>query len=330
MGGKQYDVSQHIGCQSKVTPCTTLTVPSAGLWTSRRGLQMSYSGADRQILEYGQLVVAEGKNFAKRLLTNYRSFECSLPTSSHFSMAARAWELETGFPCMFPLVHFSARFRERKNVFPCTRKRVCRITEFAWSSLGISTVFTVQGHARACCISMSNTRRKVAYQAAFPCAGEVLANGKVFMEMVIDKCSRMTFVLTETHTWKAGLSWVKIPHNECWSHPVGQHPVVMCFLSDSCLLPQWWCHQWTVLSSDWNLTVICNIVWLALHCQKPCDLSTMWYLLLLASILFLYAKSLCCTINTLILNKSVVYLGFCNLHEVSKESRKIKSGHLSI
>ena len=54
------------------------------------------------------------------------------------------WGYKAGFPCMymFPLVRFSARFHERENVFPCTRKRVCGITEFARLSLGIFIAFT--------------------------------------------------------------------------------------------------------------------------------------------------------------------------------------------
>ena len=42
----------------------------------------------------------------------------------------------------FPLACFSAHFRQRKNLYPCTWKRASGITEFAWSLLGIFIVFT--------------------------------------------------------------------------------------------------------------------------------------------------------------------------------------------
>ena len=37
-------------------------------------------------------------------------------------------------------------------------------------------------------------------------AGKAAASGNAFMEMVTDKCTRMTFLLAETRTWKGGLS----------------------------------------------------------------------------------------------------------------------------
>ena len=101
---------------------------------------------------------------------------------------------------------FSARFRERKNVFPCTQKRVCGITEFAWSLLGIFIVFT-SSRSCACVLHRygQHARGKVAHRAAFLRAGKVPASGNAFMETVAEKCSRTTYLLAETRTWKASL-----------------------------------------------------------------------------------------------------------------------------
>ena len=46
---------------------------------------------------------------------------------------------------------------------------------------------------------------KVADRAAFRRACKVPASGNAFVEMVTDKCTRTTFLLAETRTWKAGL-----------------------------------------------------------------------------------------------------------------------------
>ena len=61
-------------------------------------------------------------------------------------------------------VHVSAgasqpAFHKRKDVFPCTRKCIRWITEFAWSSLGIFMVFT-SSRSCACMLHqyMGNTR----------------------------------------------------------------------------------------------------------------------------------------------------------------------------
>ena len=50
-----------------------------------------------------------------------------------------------------------------------------------------------------------HTCGKITQWAMFPCTGKVPASGNVFMEMVTGKCSRMTFLLVETCTWKADL-----------------------------------------------------------------------------------------------------------------------------
>ena len=107
-------------------------------------------------------------------------------------------------------MRFSARFRETKNPSSCTRKRVCGITEFAWSSLGTFIVFT-SSRSCACVLHRygQHAREKVAHRTAFPRAGKLPARGNAFMEMVTEKCTRTTFSLAEkpaeTRTWKARL-----------------------------------------------------------------------------------------------------------------------------
>ena len=95
---------------------------------------------------------------------------------------------------------------KEKNVFPCTWKRVCRITKFAWSWLGIFIVFT---SSKSCTHVLhwygQHAHGKVADRAAFPRTSKVPASGNVFMEMVTEMCIRTTFLLAETGTWKAGL-----------------------------------------------------------------------------------------------------------------------------
>ena len=62
-----------------------------------------------------------------------------------------------------------ARFCKRKNPFPCTWKRVCGVTKFTWSLLGISIVFT-SSRSCACMLHQygQHTHRKVAHWVAFP------------------------------------------------------------------------------------------------------------------------------------------------------------------
>ena len=114
-------------------------------------------------------------------------------------------ESKVGFPCTRFRWRLSAQVSAKeKNVFPCTRKRVCGITEFAWSLLGITIVFT-SSRLRTCMLHRygQNACGKVAHRAAFPHAGKVPARGNEFMEMVTEKCSRTTFLLAETRTWKS-------------------------------------------------------------------------------------------------------------------------------
>ena len=93
------------------------------------------------------------------------------------------------------------------------QKHVCRITEFTWSSLGIFIVFT----SSKLCVCMlhqygQHVHGKVVHRAAFLCAGKVPTSGNALMEMLTEKCTRVTFLPADTCTWKAGLT-VKRHHS---------------------------------------------------------------------------------------------------------------------
>ena len=98
----------------------------------------------------------------------------------------------------FPL----GRFGERKNVFPRTQKCICRITEFAWSALDIFIVFT---SSRLCTCVLhwygQHACGKVAQRVAFLCMDNVPASENAFMEMVTDKCTRITRRNVHMESW---------------------------------------------------------------------------------------------------------------------------------
>ena len=79
---------------------------------------------------------------------------------------------------------FQRAFRERKNVFQCTRKRVCGIR------LVVARHFTVYTTLRSCACVLhpygQHARGKAAHRAVFPRIGKVSASGNAFMEMVTD------------------------------------------------------------------------------------------------------------------------------------------------
>ena len=101
----------------------------------------------------------------------------------------------------FSLAHFSAHFREQKNVVPCTwNGRICLVVAKHLTVLTSSRLCTCRLH------QCGQRVQKIHSSSGASIWGQVPTSGNTFMALVMDRCTRTTSQLVETHLWKAGLS----------------------------------------------------------------------------------------------------------------------------